>query len=900
MSEHLALAIETAVPACAAPSAPPDEAAPAARLRPAPERSAPPGAPVPRLELPAYDLTAALALERELGVGHVLAQVLVRRGFADPGAARAFLEPSDAHSPLEFDGIEAVLETVGSHISAGARIVVHGDYDVDGVCATAIMVRALRSLGADVGWFLPSRERDGYGLAAATVERLARRGTGLLLTVDCGITAVDEVDAALQAGLDVVVTDHHAPRADGVLPSCGIVHPVVCGYPCAELCGSGVALKLAEALGAATAAADLELAALATVADLVPLRGENRRIVRAGLAELAGTAKPGLRALMRVSRTDPSALDTQAIGFRLAPRINAAGRMRSPEAGLELLLTDDPERAREIAAELDAVNAERRAVEQRIGWEADALVAEQGERPIYVLAAEGWHPGVIGIVASRVVERHHRPAILIAIDADHGEPGVAQGSGRSIPGFDLLAALRAGERELTRYGGHRAAAGLTIAPGRIDAFRALVEAHAERELTPELLIPVERIDAIASGAELGLRTAEELGGLEPCGIGNARSRLLVPGARFDDVRTMGEGKHARFSVVSAGVRAQAVAFNWRDRCPDRPENARRRTHAGGEAALENARARILAGGEAALDATFRLERNVWNGAVEPRLVLGRARGCEPRPIEVLGEPESYLAAALAELDADLADPSSPELDADLAGPSSPEVSSESSRRHGIAAEGRHTLDRRGESPLAVLADACAAGPTLAVCADVPRRLPGLAARTGGFAITGAHALLAAPELAVGFAQIVVLDPPSSRLTADRPRLGDGFTHLAWGEPELRFAEQMHELEYRLRTSLVSLYRALRLRRRVVGGELEHLLRGDGPHARSARLAGRLVRVLAELELVSLDRASPAMEFCGRPAAERTELDRSSAYRAYERIYEDGSRFLSSASRRAVA
>ncbi len=864
MSDLLALAIETAVPA--------------ARLSPAPERREPSGAPAPRLEIPAYDLAAALALERELGVGHVLAQVLVRRGFTDPGAARAFLDPCDAHSPLEFDGIEAVLQTITSHISAGSRIVVHGDYDVDGVCATAIMVRALRALGADVGWFLPSRERDGYGLAAATVERLARRGTGLLLTVDCGITAVDEVAAARQAGLDVVVTDHHAPRADGVLPSCGIVHPAVCGYPCGELCGSGVALKLAEALGAATAAADLELAALATVADLVPLRGENRRIVRAGLAELAGTGKPGLRALMRVSRVDPSALDTQAIGFRLAPRINAAGRMRSPDAGLELLLTDDPERAGEIAAELDSVNAERRAVEQRIGWEADALVAEQGERPIYVLAAEGWHPGVIGIVASRVVERHHRPAILIAIDADDGA-AAAQGSGRSIPGFDLLVALRAGERELTRYGGHRAAAGLTIDPGRVEAFRALVEAHAARVLTPELLTPVERIDAIASGAELGLRTAEELGALEPCGIGNPRSRLLVPGARFDDVRTMGEGKHARFSVRSSGARAQAVAFNWRDRLPDGPENARQR---------------ILPSGEAALDASFRLERNVWNGSVEPRLVLGRARGCVPRPIEVLGEPEGFVAAALAEFDADLADSSNPNV--------SHEISHENScqRMLAMAAEGRRTLDRRGESPLAVLADACAAGPTLAVCADVPRRLPGLAPRTGGFAILAGHALAAEPELAAGFAQIVVLDPPSSRLMADCARLGEGFVHLAWGEPELRFVEQMHELEYRLRTSLVSLYRALRLRRRVVGGELEHLLRGDGPHGRSARLAGRLVRVLTELELVSLDRASPAMEFCGPPAAERTELDRSAAYRAYERIYEDGRRFLSSATPRAVA
>jgi single-stranded-DNA-specific exonuclease len=282
--------------------------------------------------------------------------------------------------------------------------------------------------------------------------------------------------------MDVVVTDHHASRADGELPDCPIVHPAVCHYPCQELCGTGVAYKLAQALGAVTAAEDIELVALATVADLMPLRGENRRLVREGLAALANTAKPGLQALMEVSRADPSGLDTQTLGFRLAPRINAAGRLRRADAGLELLLTGDRRRAAEIAAELDAVNLERRAVEQRIVWEAEAQVAELGPRPAYVLAGEDWHPGVIGIVASRIVERHHRPTILIALGE---EP--AQGSGRSIPGFDLLAALHAGAEHLERYGGHRAAAGLSIGSESIAAFRAAVEGHAEAVLTPELL-----------------------------------------------------------------------------------------------------------------------------------------------------------------------------------------------------------------------------------------------------------------------------------------------------------------------------------------------------------------------------------------------------------------------------
>jgi single-stranded-DNA-specific exonuclease len=805
--------------------------------------AAPSSAPAaPRLEIPRYDLAAAVALERSLGVSHVVSQLLVRRGLHDPHVARAFLDGADAHDPSEFDGIDRALALIGRHVDAGSRIIVHGDYDVDGVCATAIMVRALRALGANVGWFLPSRIDDGYGLALATVERLAARDTGLLITVDCGITAVSEIAAATAAGIDVVLSDHHMPRADGELPSCAIVHPSLCGYPCPDLCGTGVAFKLAQALGAGTAEEDIELVAIATVADLVPLQGENRRLVRDGLAALANTSKPGLRALMTVSRTDPSALDAHALGFRLAPRINAAGRLRRPDAGLELLLTSDAERAAEIAAELDAVNTERRAVEQRIVWEAETQVSQLGERSAYVLAGEDWHPGVIGIVASRIVERHHRPTILVALDGE----GPGQGSGRSIPGFDLLGALHAAADHMLRYGGHRAAAGLTVMPDRVDTLRAAIERHAEETLTPDLLQPVERVDAIASGSQLGLSLAEELALLEPCGMGNPRSRLLVPGARFDDVRPMGEGRHARFSVRSAGARASAVAFG----CDGK----------------------LAGGGGAPLDATFRLERNVWNGAVEPRLVLCHARPCTPDPVEVLGEPADYLGAVLEELE-----------------------DGASARDPGGAPAARAVLDRRGEGALAVLADAIAAGgAVLAVCADVPRRVDGLAARIGGFALISYAALAREPSIAARFEQLVALDPPSSAAAEELLRAGSGFTHLTWGEAELRFAEQMHELEYGLRASLVSLYRSLRLRGSVAGEELERLLRGDGPHARSARLAGRLLTVLAELELVSLDRDLPALATASRA---QTALERSPAYRVYAKRHEDGRRYLSSANLR---
>jgi single-stranded-DNA-specific exonuclease len=801
----------------------------------------PPAAPpTPRLEVPGYDLSAALVLRRELGVSHVLAQVLVRRGIVDPAGARAFLDPTDAHEPSAFAGIDDALSLIDRHIAQRSRIVVHGDYDVDGVCATAIMVRALRARGADVGWYLPDRLTDGYGLALGTVRRLAARGTGLLVTVDCAITAVSEVAAAREAGLDVVVCDHHAPRADGQLPDGKIVHPGVCGYPCPELCGTGVAYKLAQAMNAPTAEEDLELVALATVADLMPLVGENRRLVREGLTALARTARPGLRALMSVAKVDPSALDTHALAFRLAPRINAAGRLRRADAGLELLLTDDGARAAQIAAELDRVNAERRAIEQRTVWEAEAQVTEQGERRGYVLAGDGWHAGVVGIVASRVVERHHRPAVVIGLDGD-----VGSGSARSIPGFDLLGALHAGAEHLERYGGHRAAAGLTIARDRVGAFRASFERHAEAVLTEELLAPYERIDAIASGCELGLDLAEELELLEPCGVGNPRVRLLVPGARLRDLRPMGEGRHLRFSVGSGGISARAVAFGCEGRLGVEPEQP--------------------------VDATFRLERNFWNGAVEPRLVLGHARPCAPAPIELLGEPDDYLAGVLAELDRD---------------PSAPEWA------RSVSSRTRTVLERRGNSPLAVLADALAAGgPVLAVCADARRRLVGLKARSGGFALISYHGLERDVSLAEGFAHVVAVDPPASPLAVALLDAGRGFTHLAWGEPELRFAQQMHELEYGLRASLAALYRALRLRGRVAGEELEHLLRGDGPHGRPPHLVARLIRVLAELELVSLDRDLPALAIAGDAP---TALERSPAYRVYAQRYEDGRRFLSRA------
>jgi single-stranded-DNA-specific exonuclease len=827
-----ALVTETLMPAAPAPLH---------VVAPAPPAPARPEPPPSRLEIPPYELADALTLERELGISHVLSQILVRRGLGDLPAARAFLEAGERHPPAAFAGIESAVTLIERRIADGERITIHGDYDVDGVCATAVLVRALRALGAHVDWFVPSRTEDGYGLSLATVQRLAARGTRLLVTADCAITAIEEVGAAVALGLEVVVTDHHEPRPDGSLPNCPIVHPGVCGYPGGELCGTAVAHKLAEALGAETAPADLELVALATVADLMPLRGENRRLVREGLVALARTARPGLRALIEVAGCDPSALDAQAVGFRLAPRINAAGRLRRADAGIELLLTEDHGRAAEIAGELDLINAERRAVEQRILWEAEAQVGQLGQRPGYVLAGEGWHPGVVGIVASRIAERYHRPAVLVALP-ESPEQRNCQGSARSIPGFDLLAGLHACAEELERYGGHRAAAGLSIRRDRVEFFRAAFERHAEATLTEAMLTPVERVDATVSGSQLGLELAEELERLEPSGMGNARPRLLVPGARLRDAHPMGQGRHARFSVSAGGARTPAVAFGCDGRLPAGPEDP--------------------------VDATFRLERNCWNGRVEPRLVLRCAWPCAAGgSIQVLGEPADYLAGVLEELQSEAA----PSRD----GP----------------AETRHELDRRGESPLAVLTDALATGgPVLVVCADVARRYDGLASRLGGYSLISYHALELTPSVLAGFSHLVALDPPGCDAQAKLLSQGEGYTHLAWGPAELRFAQQMHELEYGLRTSLVALYRALRARERVAGEELEHLLRGEGLHGRPVRMAARMIKVLAELGLVSLDSELLALAVA---SAQPTALDRSPSYRVYAKRYEDGRRFLHS-------
>jgi single-stranded-DNA-specific exonuclease len=535
------------------------------------------------------------ALARALEISEVTASVLVRRGYGDPDAARAFLAAkAEVHDPFALGAMEAACALIREAIEAGTRICVHGDYDVDGICATAVAVLMLRAAGAEVDWFLPSRFEEGYGLSREALERIAGEGFGLLLTVDCGITAVAEVAYARELGLQVVVTDHHRPGE--VLPDCPVVAPRPSSYPFPELCGTGVVFKLAQALGHAGERL-LDLVALATVADVVPLVDENRALVAAGLRLLARTERPGLRALMAAARVDPAAVDAGSIAFRLAPRINAAGRLCHPSTALRLLLTESDEEARTLAAELETLNRDRQAVEERILRDAIRQVEEWPEparrRRAYVLSAEDWHQGVIGIVASRLVERYHRPVVLVAGDDD-----VWKGSGRSIQAFDLHAGLAACAASLEGFGGHRAAAGLTIRPERLVEFAESFAAHADRVLSEEDLRPALRVDAIVRGDELTLDLCHELEQLAPFGLGNPDVTLLVPGCRLSDLSVVGEGRHLRLSVTAGRVRSGAIAF-------------------GQAGQLERLRR------PGPWDVAFRLQANRWNGTVTPQLVVRR-------------------------------------------------------------------------------------------------------------------------------------------------------------------------------------------------------------------------------------------------------------------------------------
>jgi single-stranded-DNA-specific exonuclease len=522
------------------------------------------------------DGEGAARLASALGLHPLAARVLAARGHADPAAAEAFLAArlQDLPDPFTMKGMDAAVARLVRAVEEGERIACYGDYDVDGVTSTTLLAGFLRASGADVVTYVPHRLVEGYGLNVAAVEKLAAQGVRLLVTLDCGITSAPEVRAATALGLDAVVVDHHTVPVE--LPAAAAIlnpHQPGCGYPSKDLAAVGVTFALVMALRKALRARGrfgerrpepnlkdaLDLVALGTVADVVPLVGANRILVRAGLEVLAASRRPGVRALKRVAGI-PEGVPVGAgqVGFRLAPRINAAGRLDDAGRGVRLLLSADPAEAEALAAELDRENQARQEIERRILAEAieDAGArVREGVRGL-VLARDGWHAGVVGIVASRIVERFHRPAVLVAL-ADEG----GKGSGRSIEGFHLHDALSACASHLARFGGHRHAAGVTVDRERLPAFRAAFEEHAAARLSDEDLVPRCRIDSWVEQGEVTERAAEDLARLGPFGAGHPEPVFALRGAPTK-ARTVGaNGAHLKLGL--GGL--DAIGFGMGDR-----------------------------------------------------------------------------------------------------------------------------------------------------------------------------------------------------------------------------------------------------------------------------------------------------------------------------------------------
>lgn len=543
------------------------------------------------------ELTTALRLPE------TVCSVLATRGIASPDDAKRFLRPrlDHLHDPaLLADGGRAA-ERISAALGAGETIFVHGDYDVDGVCATALLTRWLRALGGHVVPFVPHRLRDGYDFSAAGLSAAQEAGASLIVTADCGTVAHETVREARSAGIDVIVTDHHTVA--GALPEAtAVVNPrrSDCPYPEKGLSGTGVAYKLCELVGSTAGASRedlagyLDLVALATVADLVPLTGENRVLVSYGLRRLKASRVKGLTALLAASGVTPDDVTAGRLGFVLAPRINAAGRMGDAAEALQLLLTEDAREAARLASRLEETNQVRRDEDGRTLDEALELLAEEYDPDSdfgLVLWSEGWHPGVIGIVASRVVERVHRPVVLVALEGDEG-----RGSARSIPGLHLYEALAECSNHLGRFGGHRQAAGMDVARHALPAFRKAFNAAARARLAPEDLHPALVPDVEVSLSHVDLELTHWLSYLGPHGIGNPGPLFLARGVSLGEPRLVGEG-HLKATLESEDARLDAIGFGLGVRHP--PDSLR----------------------DGLFDVLFRLERNEWRGVARPQARL---------------------------------------------------------------------------------------------------------------------------------------------------------------------------------------------------------------------------------------------------------------------------------------
>ncbi|MDO8835085.1 MAG: single-stranded-DNA-specific exonuclease RecJ [Vicinamibacterales bacterium] len=550
-------------------------------------------------ECASHDDAGARRLAEAVRVDPMVGRLLWQRGLTDPEAAHRFLHPTFAHlhDPLRLADMGRAVDRLLAAVARGERMAVHGDYDVDGITSTVIVRRVLELLGGDVGHFVPERIRDGYGLNIPAIERLHAEGARVIVSVDCGIRGAEAARRARELGIDLIITDHHEP--DVSLPDAfAVINPKRpdCTYPDKDLAGVGVALKLVQALCTRTGhdrwvTGFIKLAALGTLADVVPLLGENRVIASLGLDALShGPHKAGLRALLEVCGLYGKRVESQNVAFMLAPRLNAAGRMSTPDLALRLLLASDDsclDEARALAEQLNRENERRQQEERGMVVDAKRLVdgdPDIGARSVLVVAGDGWHRGVIGIVASKLVETYHRPAVVLAIDGE-----TAHGSCRSIPGFDMLAALEGCAPLLERFGGHKMAAGLTLARSRIKAFRAAVATIGDDRLTPDDLRPTLRLDAPLGFRAITDRFYEDLGRLAPFGMANPRPLFFARGAAVTDGPRRLKERH-----LSVGLRHEGVvlrALYWR----------------GAE------RERLIAGARESLDVAFTVEQNTFNG-----------------------------------------------------------------------------------------------------------------------------------------------------------------------------------------------------------------------------------------------------------------------------------------------
>ncbi|MBM3306759.1 MAG: single-stranded-DNA-specific exonuclease RecJ [Candidatus Eisenbacteria bacterium] len=546
---------------------------------------------------------SARALAAEMGVPTAFASVLVTHGIATEAEARAFLSPDRATlcDPEDLPDLEPALARLREAIDRRGRVFVCGDYDVDGITSVVLVKRCLESAGASVGYYIPNRLIEGYGLSEGGVLAARDFGADLIVTVDSGVTGHDEIGMARSLGIDSIVIDHHEPQ-DDLPPALAVVDPKRkdSRYPFKDLAGVGVAFKVMEALArdyrdvAYTVEESLDLVAIGTVADIVPLVSENRVLTTLGLERLRVTSNAGLRALMDVAGVESLGARASHIGFALGPRLNAAGRLGDARIGVELLTTDDSAKAAAMAKQLDLENRRRRELECRVLDQATRMIDESSlldSRLSIVLWSSEWHPGVIGIVASRIAKLHNRPTILLSV-AD----GACKGSGRSIPGFDLHAALAECRHCLDSFGGHRHAAGVSLAEGRLDEFSSCIEAAVSRSLTPADLVPVVDVDAIVSLDECDFELVRLMAGMRPFGVGNPEPVLGATGVKLVSARSVGNG-HLKMTVAQGDRVMDAIGFGMADALAD------------------------LRAGGGTVSLAFVLEENTWRGVTGLQLRL---------------------------------------------------------------------------------------------------------------------------------------------------------------------------------------------------------------------------------------------------------------------------------------